>query len=495
MRSPANSHRLSRPRRRAAWRRVRKRARLRARLRRIDGRGGIRASARAATRAKRPDRSTPRNRSPTTSSAARCTRSWTAPTAERILQLRVVDPAMGSAAFLVSACRYLARAYERALVAKSAIREADIDERDRAGFRRLIAQRCLFGVDLNPTAVQLARLVAVAGHAVGGQAADISRSSPRLRQQPAGRLAGRRCASASWRRTRRASASARIRRSSRMPISSRRSPEPSPSGAGLRKRSDDTADVVREKEKRLDRLRARGRLEVACRSLVRLLDVARPGHARPARPSSRRSPTRSPAGAPALPQRLRASLLDQVTRDRGARIISSTGCSSFPKRISMRRGGRWPTPASTPCSAIRPGTCCAPAAVEKHFFRSSGIYRHQGGGHINRYQIFVERALTLTRRGGRIGLVLPSGFATDHTSAPLRRAVADALERRHDHRLRQPQGDLSDSPERSLPDLHRPRSAHRPARSRAASASTTPSSSKRSRTPAIGRQLPRIPSR
>jgi len=35
----------------------------------------------------------------------------------------------------------------------------------------------------------------------------------------------------------------------------------------------------------------------------------------------------------------------------------------------------------------------------------------------------VERALTLTRRGGRIGLVLPAGVATDHTSAPLRRVL------------------------------------------------------------------------
>ena len=60
---------------------------------------------------------------------------------------------------------------------------------------------------------------------------------------------------------------------------------------------------------------------------------------------------------------------------------------------------------------------------EKPFFRTSGVYRHQGGGHINRYQVFVERALTLARRGGRVGLVLPSGFATEHTAAPLRRHV------------------------------------------------------------------------
>ena len=78
--------------------------------------------------------------------------------ADRILQLRVLDPAMGSAAFLVSACRYLARAYERALIRDGALAETDIDEAERAMFRRLVARQCLFGADLNPTAVQLARL-------------------------------------------------------------------------------------------------------------------------------------------------------------------------------------------------------------------------------------------------------------------------------------------------------------------------------------------------
>ena len=77
---------------------------------------------------------------------------------EHILRLRIVDPAMGSAAFLVAACRYLARAYERALVDEGAVHEGDLDEADRVAFRRLVAQRCLFGVDFNATAVQLARL-------------------------------------------------------------------------------------------------------------------------------------------------------------------------------------------------------------------------------------------------------------------------------------------------------------------------------------------------
>src|SRR5207253_1985012 len=76
----------------------------------------------------------------------------------QILNLRVLDPSMGSAAFLVAACHFLARAYEHALIREGECHSDDVDEPGRAGFRRQIAQRCLYGVDLNPTAVQLARL-------------------------------------------------------------------------------------------------------------------------------------------------------------------------------------------------------------------------------------------------------------------------------------------------------------------------------------------------
>src|SRR6185295_4005506 len=77
---------------------------------------------------------------------------------EQILQLRIVDPAMGSGAFLVAACRYLAAAYEMALVRSGGCHASDIGEAERVAIRRTLAERCLYGVDLNPMAVQLARL-------------------------------------------------------------------------------------------------------------------------------------------------------------------------------------------------------------------------------------------------------------------------------------------------------------------------------------------------
>ena len=37
------------------------------------------------------------------------------------------------------------------------------------------------------------------------------------------------------------------------------------------------------------------------------------------------------------------------------------------------------------------------------FVRESGVYRTCGRGHLNLYQPFLERALSICRRGGRVG--------------------------------------------------------------------------------------------
>lgn len=79
------------------------------------------------------------------------------PRPEQILELKVCDPAMGSGAFLVEACRYLGDA----LVASwqnFGKPEIPPDEEPVVFARRLVAQRCLYGVDRNPFAVDLAKL-------------------------------------------------------------------------------------------------------------------------------------------------------------------------------------------------------------------------------------------------------------------------------------------------------------------------------------------------
>src|SRR5260221_656861 len=71
-------------------------------------------------------------------------------------------------------------------------------------------------------------------------------------------------------------------------------------------------------------------------------------------------------------------------------------------------------------SRVRSRTDIAPVL---RFARDAGIYTAQSSGHANRYQLFAERALALARHEGRVGLVLPSGLATDHGSAALRRRL------------------------------------------------------------------------
>src|SRR4029453_17461120 len=78
--------------------------------------------------------------------------------ARQILDLRIVDPAIGSGAFLVAACVFLADACEHALIRDGQWSAPDVGVADRASLRRQVAERCIYGVDLNPTAVQLARV-------------------------------------------------------------------------------------------------------------------------------------------------------------------------------------------------------------------------------------------------------------------------------------------------------------------------------------------------
>ena len=91
----------------------------------------------------------------------------------QILQLKVLDPAMGSGHFLVEATNFLATELLRALSdtplptprKEKMIRGADDlygakepEEEDIRWARREIVERCIFGVDLNPLAVELAKL-------------------------------------------------------------------------------------------------------------------------------------------------------------------------------------------------------------------------------------------------------------------------------------------------------------------------------------------------
>ena len=93
---------------------------------------------------------------------------WKLRPSRHLLGLRVADIAMGSGAFLVSACRYLADC-----VVTAEADEGDLDAERWVGAgeqadaevppvlleaRRRVVERCLYGVDVNPLAIDMAKL-------------------------------------------------------------------------------------------------------------------------------------------------------------------------------------------------------------------------------------------------------------------------------------------------------------------------------------------------
>jgi hypothetical protein len=354
--------------------------------------------------------------------------------ADDLLKLRVVDPAMGSGAFLVAACRYLAHAYESALVREGRYAEPDFDEPTRAGIRRLIAIRCLAGVDVNPVAVQLARL--------SMWLTTLARDRPlnflddRLRVGDS--LIGV-SPDDLWRTGR---------------------------GASGARRTHDTP------------LFEAGGLETAVRDLARPLRDLRHGrdetvgevrareHAwsRLTGPDSPLQPWRlacdlwcarwfwPPDAGPAPSPPELAAALDRLLRD-----DTTLGSATVSRWIDAARAAscdrrffHWPLefldafydedgrPAREPgFDAVignppwemlrRDGSGPPDSGRDRrriiHFIRQSGQYELCDKGHLNLYQPFVERSLAIARTGGRVGLVVPWGMASDDGASALRRRL------------------------------------------------------------------------
>ena len=354
-------------------------------------------------------------------------------TPEEILKLRVLDPAMGSGAFLVAACRYLAVAYERALIDDGGLSSLDLSDSDRAGFRRSVAQRCLFGVDLNPMAVQLARLslwlatlsgdrpltffdhhLRAGNSLVGASITDVrqrrpgrrtsNRSLPLLEIQDFEDLIGQ-------------------------TVVSRES---------LRTGLEETLEQVRSKERRfaalqhedapLSRWKAIADLWCAAWFDTRARDVSRATFEALMDGARGRTAT--------LPDVPAADVLDRG-RDAARKERFFHWELEFPEVFYDAGGAPLQAPgfdaviANPPWEMLRGDTgdpqarhsaSIAGTALTR-FARGSGIYPTLGTGQANLYQLFVERTLSLVRQGGRLGLVLPAGFASDHGCASLRRHV------------------------------------------------------------------------
>ena len=346
-------------------------------------------------------------------------------TADEILQLRVLDPAMGSGAFLVAACRYLSDCCEHAMIRETGAA-------DRPAIRRSVAERCLYGVDLSPTAVQLARLslwlttlaadrpltfldhhLAAGNSLIGARVEDLSRpprsscparvSLPLFETELAGVVSG----------------------------------VVLPSRLRLALTPSDSLAAVKDKERALNSLAAAGgplagwtlAADAWCGAALAPGAVS-PGLLAEMLALATGGVTTMPAA------RLRASLDEAAARGREHRAFHWQ--LIFPEVFFDSDGRLKPDPGfdavvgNPPWDMLRAdeGSASDRASARSSTraalrFCRSGVYRLQGGGHVNRYQLFLERALQLTRPGGRLGVILPSGIATDHGSATLRRHLLE----------------------------------------------------------------------
>jgi len=362
-------------------------------------------------------------------------------TSDGILSLRVVDPAMGSGAFLVAACRFLADAFERALVEEGRRAPHDVDEGERAGIRRLVAERCLAGVDLNPVAVQVARLslwLATlargkplgfldhqlrAGNSLIGAAPDDLHRVPGRRSRPVDRAlpllddqslaTTLRSIAGSWR--------------------------------ALRDRPDDTVGDVRTKEVIWRRLTGASSPLEAWRLAASLWcaqwfwaddgENSGPGGRRPSTPELRAALDAVLRGDRTLPDHRVREWLARA-RALAARYRFFHWPLEFPDVFYDATGAPRDAPGfdavvgNPPWEMLRreagPDVAgvASPARMLR-FVRDSGLYAACDRGHLNLYQPFVDRAMTLTRSGGRMGLVLPWSFAADEGARALRRRLFD----------------------------------------------------------------------
>jgi hypothetical protein len=359
-------------------------------------------------------------------------------TAADILRLRVVDPAMGSGAFLVSACRFLARAYEAAVVSEAHLRDHEIDGRDRAGFRRLVARHCLYGVDLNPMAVHLAKLSLW----LATLAADLPLGFLDHRLRTGNSLVGASFVDLARRGP--AAATTRRRRPPDLPLFaadalSRTLGAVVPARQALAAMGDDHADIVRDKARTLAALERAGGDLARCKAVLDLWcatwfwpdGCAAPSRAlygdlvahllgrEPALAASQAAPALAAAAAAAAAHRFFHWSLEfpEVFADDAGATSSGAGFDAVL--------------CNPPWDMIRADDASGDLAASRHtaslvrFVRESGIYAGPSGAHANRYLLFVERALSLVRPGGRIGMVVPWGLAADHGASAVRQALLE----------------------------------------------------------------------
>jgi hypothetical protein len=413
--------------------------------------------------------------------------------AQDILKLKVLDPAMGSGAFLVAACHYLADAFLVALISEAeaepfpdtpmgrlleymwSLMDQGNMEEARIHARRLVAENCLYGVDLNSLAVELAkvslwlstlardrpltfldhrlrsgdsllgtRLADVAVYPIALRGDTNNRRTPSQEQLRLFEIAEVRQGLATLAEHRRWMAS---------------EPDESPAIIDLKERM--LGEDLKEGTL-FSRLKEAGNLWCAL-WFWNSHDLERPVSSvyNAAVEAIVTGRNRLP---PAVLEQLR-SVSKEIARQHDFYHWEL----EFPEVFFDERGEPLASPGfdavvgNPPWDIIKPNSreffsnyeprfrklpkqiaqqkmdeLCQDNAIaaawreysakiegQSRFIRSSTIYQHYGGGDLNSYKVFLERFLQLTKHGGVTALVVPSGLTTDEGSTQLRKLLFD----------------------------------------------------------------------
>ena len=343
--------------------------------------------------------------------------------------------------------------------ARASAGHGDIAVADGRDSARTVAERCLFGVDLNPTAVQLARLslwlttlaadrpltfldhhLAVGDSLIGARLSDLARLATVAVRERRARPRRLRCSMFE----------AAVAGVLATPCC--------PSACDWRWRHPTRSTRSSGKERRLAALTAPEVRSPAGRAPPTCGAPAARG------PSRRRRPLCRRVAAARWARRRRCR--QGVEAMDGARAAAGAGdhgaCplgAVFPE-VFLRRGRHGPGRCRLRCgdwqSAVGDAArghrrrrsrrgARADARALMRFIRRSGHLPLQGTGSRIEYQLFASARCRRLRPGGRIGLIVPSGIGRPTRQRRACAAAGRYVRHRHVAGIRQPPGDLPDS--------------------------------------------------
>lgn len=334
---------------------------------------------------------------------------------QALLGLRVCDPACGSGAFLVAAARRIARRLASLRSSGACAASSEAEQQHRALGE--VLQRCIYGVDLDELAVELCQVQlwleaslpgvqpgSFAGHVRCGNS--LLGATPALLARDLGSAAA--AAAASW-EVADAWCAAQIWPAAARPGDGELPPPPGPEL--LRRLASDPAAAAaappwqRELVRRLAERHRFFHWHLAFPEVFRLPAAA--GE----RPENEQAGWSG--GFDAVlgnPPWERIRLLEKEFFATRAPAVSRAANAAERRRLVAELCALQPALARSFQQARDT------AEEESRFVRSSGRYPLSGRGDVNVYAPFIEASRQLAHPAGRIGLIVPSGLATDATT-------------------------------------------------------------------------------